>query len=180
MPLHNEILTVRATCLNVPAENQPDIEFICACDTFRDYPPSNGFTGFKVNKKKFVEADGGKWPTLNNSYLLRVQFYQNPQAGIPQAIVLKVTDLGVQRPLLYSCHLYEYADGRQNDENWCKGGATGPIVVTDGCRRPEVRLPPKGREWEVRGLQPGSNKYNKAINLMWLEQEEFGDGEMLL
>lgn len=61
-----------------------------------------------------MEADGGKWPTLNNSYLLRVQFYQNPQAGIPQAIVLKVTDLGVQRPLLYSCHLYEYADGRQN------------------------------------------------------------------
>lgn len=59
------------------------------------------------------------------------------------------------------------------------GGATGPVVIAEGCRRPEVRRPPKGREWEVEGLAPGSNKYNKAVNLMWAEAEEFHGDELL-
>lgn len=53
MPFHNEILTVRATCLKLPAAG-PDIEFSCISDNFRNYPPSKGFTGFKVNKNVYV------------------------------------------------------------------------------------------------------------------------------
>lgn len=52
MPLHNEVLTVRAVCMKEPTANAPDIEFGCACDNFRDYPPSTGFTAFKINKAR--------------------------------------------------------------------------------------------------------------------------------
>lgn len=58
---------------------------------------------------------------------------------------------------------------------WRSGA--GSRMSYDGCRRPEARLPPKGREWEVEGLQPGSNRYKKAVNQMWAEFEEYGDEE---
>lgn len=45
---------------------------------------------------------------------MQVRFFVSPQAGIPQAFVLDITDLGLQLPLAYTCHLYKYADGRAN------------------------------------------------------------------